>query len=181
MVDEPSILQRIASGEAAGLDACIDTYGPAIWAIARRRLSDAHDAEEAVQDVFAAIWDSANRFDPHKGSEKTFVLTVARRRIIDRARRRAPPVSEILDDPAASSDQTRAIETQDEVAAVGEALSALKPIQREILRLSIHEGLSHSQVSEQLDLPLGTVKTHLRRGLQRVRQLLGVSSPAKEE
>lgn len=171
---QPGILRRIATGDASALTECIDTHGPAIWGVARRRIPDEHEAEEAVQDVFAAIWESAGRFDPAKGGEKTFVMTLARRRIIDRARRRRPAAAEMVEDPVRASEAEGRAEELDELARVMESMAALRPIERRVLRLSIHEGMSHSEVSAELDMPLGTVKSHLRRAILRVRELLGV-------
>lgn len=170
----PGILQRISSGDATALSDCIDAYGPLVWGVARRRIPDVHDAEEAVQDVLAAIWEHASRFDPERGSEKTFVMTLARRRIIDRARRKRPSDAALVVEPPEAPPEAPAVEIADELRRVNAALESLRPIEQRILRLSIHEGLSHGEVAQKIDMPLGTVKTHLRRGLQRVRELLGV-------
>ena len=174
MAPQDHILPRIAAGEPSALKECIDAYGPGIWAVARRRIGDEHEAEEAVQDVFAAIWEHAERFDARKGSEKTFVMTLARRRVIDRVRRRRPQASEMVEEPSRLGDHHAAAEQADEFSRVTDALAALRPVERRVLQLSIHEGLSHSEVSSALEMPLGTVKSHLRRGILRVRELLGV-------
>ncbi|MEL6543477.1 MAG: sigma-70 family RNA polymerase sigma factor [Myxococcota bacterium] len=83
-----SLLERIAAGDAAAVRACVSTYGGLVWSLARRHLSNEADAEEAVQDAFMSLWKSADRFDPDRAEEATFVAMIARRRIIDRARKR---------------------------------------------------------------------------------------------
>ena len=82
-----SILARVASGDANAVRECIDEFGGLVWAIARRMARTRADAEDAVQEIFIDVWKSAGRFDPAQGSEKVFVSTIARRRLIDRLRR----------------------------------------------------------------------------------------------
>jgi len=169
------LLVRIARGEEDAVRACLDAYGGLVWSIARRFLRDNEDAADAVQDAFIDIWSHANRFDPARGSEPTFVAMIARRRVIDRVRRnRRRPAAAPLDDPGAipAGDDTERIEIADEAARVRELVDTLRPEQRQVLELSIHRGLSHQGIADELAMPLGTVKTHVRRGLQRVRDLL---------
>ena len=82
-----STLQRIAAGDGASVQECLDRYGGLVWSIARRLAPTAQDAEDAVQEIFLDVWRNAGRFDPEIGSEATFIATIARRRLLDQRRR----------------------------------------------------------------------------------------------
>lgn len=182
-VAEP-LLHRVASGDNSAVEACLDRYGALVWSLARRFSANRHEAEDAVQDVFIELWKKAPRYDPGLSSELTFVAMIARRRLIDRGRRAGgrqvtEDLDESLSSAAAEADYER-IETADEAARAARAMQQLKPEQQRVLNLSIFEGLSHQQIAEHLALPLGTVKTHVRRGLDRVREALSRTSAANE-
>lgn len=130
-----------------------------------------------MQEVFIEIWRCAHRFDPAKGKEVTFVATLARRRLIDRLRRkgRRPHEVELVEALPGAFEQPDLAGRMDTAQAAGQALAALeslRPAQRDALQLAVIEGLSHGEVAAATGLPLGTVKTHVRRGLIRLRQLL---------
>ncbi len=182
-----TLLQRIAAGDLAAVQECIDRYGGLVWSLARRFLAGQADAEDAVQDVFIELWKSAARYDPDVAAEATFVAMIARRRLIDRRRRISRqiesgptvPVEEI--DVPGQADQVQAVETSDEAALAAEALGSLRPEQQRILRLSVYDGWSHQKIADHLQMPLGTVKTHVRRGLIRVRELLAQRQAEQRE
>jgi RNA polymerase sigma factor (sigma-70 family) len=149
-------------------------FGGLVWSIARKLSADPSDAEDAVQEVFIDLWRSAHRFDPQKGTETTFVATIARRRLIDRGRRRqrrpeVPGIDEQVASPAAARDDT---DVRERAAIVDLAMGSLRPEQRRVLQLAIHHGASHEQIATSTGMPLGTVKTHARRGLMRLRDIL---------
>jgi len=175
-VDRPSLLERIATGDERAVQECMDRYGGLVWSICRRLCRNLEDAEDAVQEVFIDIWSSASRFDRAVAAEETFVAMIARRRVIDRWRRkrREPRAEGILEgaDPAAPVDENE-VDIRDEASRIQALMTRLRPEQRTVLDLSIFQGLSHRDIAGQLDLPLGTVKTHVRRGLMRVREMLG--------
>lgn len=173
------ILPRVAAGEEAAVAECVAVYGPLVWAIARRMALTPADAEDAAQEIFIDLWKSAARFDPGVASEGAFVTMIARRRAIDRRRRslvRGSPeeVHESL--PSREEPFDERIATDDEAAVARAALQQLRPEQRQVLELAFGEGLTHIEISAKLSLPLGTVKTHARRGLLRVRELLARAS-----
>lgn len=176
-----SILGRVAAGEAQAVEECLHRYRNLVWSLARRLSADFADAEDAVQEVFIELWRNADRFDPSLASEATFVTTIARRRLIDRRRRRGrgletvPIGDEPLPDPAATSDE---VEIREEAARVRQAMQQLRPEEQHVLRLSLEQGLSQGEIAAVAQLPLGTVKTHARRGLVRLRHLLGVAPAA---
>ena len=172
-----AILNRIAAGEANAVQDCLKAYGGLVWSLARRMLRNQDDAEDVVQEIFVDIWKNAERFDPEQASETTFVAMIARRRIIDRmryAKRRPSPESleDILVEPAGRLDVT--LQTSVEAAEAAKALNELRPEQQQVLQLSIVHGLSHQEISDATGIPLGTVKTHARRGILRAREILGL-------
>ena len=176
MTAEPTLLQRVARGERAAATACIECYSGLVWSLARRHLGNPADAEDAVQDIFLQLWRQAGRFDPAHGEEVTFVSMLARRRLVDRLRRaRREPERATLEDAehVLSEDGRRTLERSAEVERVLGVLEALDPKQREVIHLSSWLGLSHGAIAQRTGLPLGTVKSHLRRGLIRIRERLG--------
>ena len=173
------ILPQIAAGRLGAVDDCIQRYSSVIWGLARRSSPDLQDAEDAVQEIFMELWKSAERFDPSLSSEPTFITTIARRRLIDRNRRRSRrPGPQALDEPERIADQPERdrAEIADETHRVSEALGKLRPEQKQILELALVEGHSQQEISKRTGMPLGTVKSHARRGLMRVRELLGASN-----
>lgn len=171
-----TLLQRVAAGDTAAVAACVDTYGGLIWSLARRFLGRASEAEDAVQEVFIELWKNAGRFDPSIGSESTFVAMIARRRLIDRRRRDARrPVNENIEIenlPLTAPDDLQTVEVNDEAAQAATAMNRLKPDQQRVLKLAVCQGWPHQVIADKLGLPLGTVKTHVRRGLIKLREEL---------
>lgn len=174
-----AILQRISQGDQTAVQECLKKYGGLVWSLARRMCANTDDAEDAVQEIFVDIWKHASRFDESQASETTFVAMIARRRLIDRLRyskRRiaTDSIEDMLSEPQNRADE--AMQTNIEAKDAARALQALRPEQRQVLQLSIVQGLSHQEISEATGIPLGTVKTHARRGLLQVREILGMSS-----
>jgi RNA polymerase sigma-70 factor (ECF subfamily) len=178
---ETYILHQIAAGEPRAMDAFLDRYSGLVWSLARRQSPSPQDAEDAVQEIFLEIWKSAGRYDPSVAAEQTFVAMIARRRLIDRARRlKRRPKADALPEPEIIADdlQPDRVEIADEARRVTAVLQTLRPEQQKVLELSLVHGRSHSQISEQTGMPLGTVKSLARRGLMKVRRALGIDLPA---
>jgi len=175
-VSEPApVLERVAAGDERAVEECLDRYGNLVWSLARRFCPDRAEAEDAVQEIFIELWSSAARFDPQKASETTFVAMIARRRLIDRMRAsgRRPAMEELSETPDA--DQAVAepdVVARDEAARAARLIATLKPEQQQVIRLAVFEGRTHRDIATALGMPLGTVKTHLRRGLLRVREAM---------
>ncbi len=170
-----SILPRIAQGEANAFEDFIQAYGNLVWSIAKKYAPTIEDAEDAVQDVFMEIWQSADRFDPSKSSEVTFISLITRRRLIDRVRKiyRQPSFQSIEDTFETSPNiLENQILTSIEAKKAVQAMEQIRPEQRELMVLTIFEGMSHGEIAEKTNLPLGTVKTHIRRGFNNVRKML---------
>ena len=172
-----AILHRVASGDRNAVEDCLKKYGGLVWSLARRMLRDSDEAEDAVQEIFVDIWKNAERFDESRSSETTFIAMIARRRLIDKIRystRRisADSLDDVLLEPFTRADKEMQVSMEAQQAA--EAMRNLRPEQQQVLRLSIVQGMSHQEISEATGMPLGTVKTHARRGLLQVREHLGL-------
>ena len=174
------LLPRVAAGDPDAIQDCIDRYGALIWSLARRHSPTSVDAEDGVQEIYIDLWKSADRFDSSKASETTFVAMIARRRLIDRHRhRQRRPTSDAFD-PAlelVSDPQQRQIEASADASLAAKALATLAPQEQRVILLSTYQGMSHGQIAEHTGIPLGTVKTYIRRGLQRVRDILENPTP----
>lgn len=172
----PPVLPAVARGDEAAMSECLGRFGPLVWSMARSMLAQRESAEDAVQDIFIDVWRSAERFDPALGSEATFVATIARRRLIDRRRAAArrpqasPLAEDVVDEGVAA--RFERVEVGEEAARAAHALRSLRPTPRKVLGLHLFDGLTHSQIAQLTGLPLGTIKSHLRRGLERVRRKL---------
>lgn len=178
----PSHLERIANGDESAVREVIDEYGGLIWRLANRYLNHAKaEVEDAIQDVFVEIWLSAKRFEPSKGSEAAFIATLAHRRLIDHQRRTVV---------RAKAAQNHQREHKSEAPTVGpirstvhrqlalevaERFDELPEPERQALWLAVHRGLTHRQISEVMQSPIGTVKTRLRNGLIRLTQVLATN------
>jgi RNA polymerase sigma-70 factor (ECF subfamily) len=176
---DDSVLQRIAAGDAKAVQECIDQYSRLVWSIARRFAPSPAEAEDAVQEVFLDLWKSASRFDPARASETTFVAMVARRRLIDLLRRgeRRPQLTAIPENFDFADDEQERLEVSVEASMAARALKVLKPEQRRVLVMSVYHGMSHGEIVESTGMPLGTVKSHIRRGLSEIRAALGQPEP----
>jgi RNA polymerase sigma-70 factor (ECF subfamily) len=190
VVTETALLERVARGDHTAVKKCIQAYGGLVWSLAQRFIDNPADAEEAVQDVFLELWASAERYDAQRSGEVTFVAMIARRRLIDRQRRerqrqagdqrlaaRTAPESSGNGGTSEARDPNpgpnASLERSEETRRVLDALHTLGREQREVIHLYSWRGLSHAAIAAHTGLPLGTVKSHLRRGFERIRQLLG--------
>lgn len=168
------LFPRVASGDKSAVEACIARYGGLVWSLARRFSRSPSDAEDAVQDIFVDLWKSAGRYDPRVASEAAFVTVIARRRLIDKRRQSARrPDTEPLPETRELVSLSPDAELCSEAAQASRALEQLRPEQRDVLVMSTVHGLTHDEIATSTGMPLGTVKAHVRRGLIRVRELLG--------
>ena len=170
---QQNLLTEVASGDSKAFEELTKKYGNLIWSIARRYLSNQAEAEDAVQEIFLALWQSASRFDAKKGSEITFIATIARRRLIDGLRKNNKhKILQSIDD-AMSEDvfrQKSNLEKNAELSLAIRILETLEKKDQELLSLSIYQGYSHVEIAKLLNLPLGTVKTKIRRNLMKIRE-----------
>ena len=179
VVDRETV-QRMAEGNPAALAAVYDRHIRSVFGLAMRVLQNQGDAEDLVQEVFSQVWAQAKRYDATRGSVASWLLMIARSRAIDRLRsRRAKPDSAPfphdtavveLPDPALGAEH--GILTAESATRLRAALTVLPPTQRVAIELAYFEGLTHAQIAEQLEQPLGTVKTRIRTGLRKLREAL---------
>lgn len=169
------ILQEVAKGIERAMENCIVKYGGLVWSIARRYVKDHSAAEDVVQETFTDLWKSAKRYDPSIATECTFVGMLARRRAIDFARKQnRQPILEPLPEaetlPLATDEPSAALRC--ESADVREALKQLPEETQELFMFHFDQGMTHPEIAKHTGMPLGTVKTRLRRGLIEVRDIL---------
>jgi len=153
----------------------IARFGGLVWSLARRLGLPDSETEDAVHEVFTELWRNGGRYDPNIASETAFVATIARRRLIDRRLKlgRQPPKQQISEAVVGGDQEPVKPELGEEAQRAAKAFETLTPEQQRVLRLSVYEGLSHELIARSTGLPLGTVKTHARRGLIKLRELLG--------
>ena len=174
------LLGDVALGDRDAFEELYTQIAGPVLGVARRVVRDPAQSEEVAQEVLLEVWRSASRYDSSKGSVLAWVLTIAHRRAVDRVRSaQARTDREVRD--ASRSHVVAYDEVADEVESrleheqVRKAMDSLTDLQREAIRLAYYGGYTQREVSELLDLPLGTVKTRLRDGLIRLRDALGVT------
>lgn len=177
---DAELMVQIAAGNEQAFEQLYDRHSARLYGLCLRILGKTTDAQSVLSDVFYEIWQSAGRFDPARGSVRTYLTTLARSRAIDRLRSEAtrsahekqfhaesappePPVTRGLD-PAAS------MISQETFEQVRRALDELTEPQRKSLEMSYFGGLTHREIADRLQLPLGTVKTHIRIALEKLRR-----------
>ena len=171
-LSDGELIERVGGGDRDAFDELYRRYARPVLGLALRRLGDRGRAEDAVQDAFAAIWRSAGSYDPDRGQGGAWLYTVARNAIVDGARRRPEPPMEAPDEPSGESGPAEQAEASWLAWRVHAALEVLPEHERPVIELAYWGGLSQSEISDFLDLPLGTVKTRTRTALARLADLL---------
>jgi RNA polymerase sigma-70 factor (ECF subfamily) len=171
-------IAKIAEGDQDALTTLYDQSSRLIYGLLLRILSNAATAEEVLFDTYTQVWRQAVRYDPLRGNPKTWLITIARSRAIDRLRadRSAARSEEPLDRAAAVTltNDTETIASNAEMRGlINAALANLPSDQRDVIELAFYWGLTHSELAAHLNLPLGTVKTRARSGMMKLRETLG--------
>jgi len=175
------LLLRVADGDQAAFAALYDMLSPRAFGLILRVLVDRSQSEEVLQEVFLEIWQSAARFAPNKGQGRSWVLTIAHRRAVDRVRSSQASTDRDVkagfrDIGVAHDGVAEEVELRIEGQRVSQALAALPDPQREAITLAYFGGYSQSEIAALVGAPLGTVKTRMRDGLSRLRVEMGVTS-----
>ncbi|GAA2864171.1 ECF RNA polymerase sigma factor SigK [Microbacterium arabinogalactanolyticum] len=175
------LLVRVAAGDQRAFAELYDLLSPRVFALILRVVVNRSQSEEVLQEVFLEIWQSAGRFAPNRGQGRSWVLTIAHRRAVDRVRASQSSSDRdvrvgVRDLDAARDVVEEAVEAQIEGERVVAALSALPEAQQEALILAYYGGYSQTEISALTGAPLGTIKTRMRDGLTRLRSELGVST-----
>jgi RNA polymerase sigma-70 factor (ECF subfamily) len=171
-------LERMARGDHEALAELYDRHSRLVYSLALRIIRDQGDAEDIVQEVFSQAWRQAGRYEARRGNVIAWLLNLTRSRAIDRLRGRQSR-------PEAASESLLAIDMPDLALPVDEQLSLearatrvraamkeLSVLQRVAIELAFYEGLTHVEIAERLELPLGTVKTRIRQGLLKLKERL---------
>jgi len=166
------LLQRVGTGDRSAFELLYKRYARAVLGLALRRLGDRGRAEDAVQETFAAVWRSAGSYRPERGAAAPWLYAVARNAVVDRQRARIEPPTEVPDTPSNELGPSERAESSFVSWRVHRALEELPETERTVLELAYWGGLSQSEVSDYLNVPLGTVKTRTRSGLRRLADLL---------
>jgi len=174
------LLLLVATGDQAAFGELYDELAPRVLGSIRRLLIDHAQSEEVAQEVFLEVWQSATRFDPNKGRATVWILTMAKRRAIDRIRSAQSAHDRDtrigIRDFRVEDDVAEAAEIAVERERVGMAMERLTDVQRQVISLAYDGGYSHTEIAELLQVPIGTVKTRLRDGMIRLRTELGVTT-----
>lgn len=174
------LMQRVGRGDEAAIALLYDRFGGLVYKAARQTMPSRAEADDAVQETFVRLWQTADRFDPQRARLVTWVMLIARRHLIDRLRRRGARPEQLGLDPAMnilgpSVDEREPPGTVD-VEVLRRRVQELPELQRTVIERTYLQGFTLREVSEQLNAPLGTVKSALSRGLARLRERFGTEN-----
>lgn len=158
--------------DEASLRSAYDAHGPLVYSFCRRTLGDER-AKDVTQEVFVSAWRARHRFDPAKGSLAGWLMGITKNRLIDNVRAEKRHSDRRADDADRDIPVDPAVDRIGDRMLVADALRTLPDRSRRAIELAYIEGLTHQEIAEQTDLPLGTVKSDIRRGLIRLRDHLG--------
>jgi RNA polymerase sigma-70 factor (ECF subfamily) len=171
-------MQLVRDGEARAFEVIFDRHAQKAFSLAYRMCGRRTMAEDVVQEAFLSLWRSGARYDPARGSVRSWVLSVVHNRAIDAFRREAVKDSRDVRDegvvertPSLQLTHTE-VERRDDAHHVRSALGELPAEQRQVIELAYFGGFTHSQIAETLGLPAGTVKGRMRLGLTKMRLVL---------
>jgi RNA polymerase sigma-70 factor, ECF subfamily len=181
---DSALVAQVGAGDERALGELYDRYGGMAFSLACAIVVERADAEEVVADAFAQVWRSASGFEPARGSVPAWLATIVRTRALDLVRSRKRR-ARVLEEAAVVTDEgetlvlTPTSESPDRSAEITEAstivrksLAELPPAQRRVIELAYFGGLSQSEIAAELSEPLGTVKTRMRAGMEKLRQAL---------
>jgi RNA polymerase sigma-70 factor (ECF subfamily) len=172
--EDGTVLDSVRRGDARALEELYRRHSSRLYALLLRMLREAADAEEVLQETFVEAWRRAREYAPSRGSVEAWLITIARSRAIDRIRNRGARLRLVKQSEQQASAQPAQPEPPDVHAQtrLRRALGTLPPEQRRAIELAYWDGLSQSEISRETGDPLGTVKTRVRLGLQRLAELL---------
>lgn len=169
------LMHRIADGDEEAVAELYDRFKSLVYKVARQMLPSQDDAEDAVQEIFVRLWKTSDRYDPRRAKLVTWVMLITRRHLIDRLRRHSvrPTPSQMDENTTGPSSQIKpeqGFQTHERNKQLLARIRELPDLQRTVIERAYLQGFTLRQVSEQLNAPLGTVKSALSRGLMRLRE-----------
>ncbi len=185
MTADPTIavrlIQQVANQDRDAFSQLYDRFSTMVFTLAMRMLKARSDAEDLLQEVFVQVWRQAQSYSAERGSPEAWIVNIARSRAIDKIRsiRRMEKSFVLTEDPARaeSTDNVESSAMESEVRmAMNSALANLPEAQRKVLELAYFAGLTQTEIATRLAEPLGTVKTRMRSGIQRLREILGTQA-----
>lgn len=171
--EEEQLLRQLAAGDVVSFEVIYDRYSRSVYSLAWKMLGDAQAAQEVTQEVFEAIWRGAKAFAPGRGRARTWILAMAHHKSVDAMRRQRVRASEPLSEAHPDEADIVAVAMRRvEAATVRAALATLSEAQRAVVVLAYYGGYTQQEIARRLGVPLGTVKTRIRDGLQKLRDRL---------
>ena len=171
------LLSALRRQDEFALRELVNRYSRAVYGLCHRILKNVADAEEVTSEVFSELWEQSSRYDPERATARTYILLMARSRSLDRIRaikrehdRRERSFIDEIPDMRGLPDQQIHLDEMAKTIAAG--LDSLTDLQRQAIELAFFEGMTHKEIADAMQLPLGSIKSHIRRGLIRLRNLL---------
>ena len=170
------LMQDVASGDERAASQLYDRFGALVFKTSRQVLPTRAEAEDAVQEIFVRLWKTSDRYDPSRAKLVTWVMLITRRLLIDKLRRKqVRPINLPLEgDPVgrehSGSREARATEEQERSHVLVQRIEELPVLQQEVIKRAYLKGFTLREVAEQLEVPIGTIKSALSRGLNRLRE-----------
>lgn len=174
--EDRALAERFRAGDERALEQLYRRWSPIVFTLALRLLGDRGDAEDVTQKTFVSAWTSRASYDPAKGKMSTWLVTITRRRIADtlEARRRVRELQEKLQALTLPDERSQTDVDLGDRLLLADEIDQLEPDARQVVRLAFYDDLTHQQIATRLAMPLGTVKSHIRRSLIRLRSRLEV-------
>jgi RNA polymerase sigma-70 factor (ECF subfamily) len=179
---EATLPERLIHKDVKAFEQLYDLHSRTVYSLVRRIIQQSSTAEEVVQDVFLQLWRNAAQYDSEKGPFVPWLLTLARNRALDHLRlkserqRRREDLTEVMPPLAIAPGYEEILDQKRRAERVQALMGSLHPRQKQAIELAYFEGLSHSEIAEALKEPLGTVKSWIRNGLQRLKEGLQATS-----
>lgn len=183
------LMQRVAANEPDAVEALYDRFASLVYRLAFQAMPTRADAEDAVQEIFVRLWRTADRYDPKRAALVTWVMLISRRHLVDRLRRnkarvRAVALDERQGEPLRSEsavpERAGAMETRERFGELMDRIAKLPELQRTVVTRAYLGGQTLRQIGEELNTPIGTIKSALSRALVRLRERAGEHELSKE-
>jgi RNA polymerase sigma-70 factor (ECF subfamily) len=177
--DDADVAQRFSAGDERALADAYARWSGIVYSLARRTLGIDADAEDVTQQVFISAWRGRETFDPSKGPLGAWLIGITRRRVADalEARARVRRIEESWAASLGPDDKSELVDVAERLM-IADELERLEPAPRRVMALAFYGDMTHSEIADTTGIPLGTVKSHIRRSLGRLRTVLSVNDDA---